>query len=70
MKLRFTFISFGVGWKRDAILRRPAKAKTRKKRKRTSFFAVLTPGLGAYVEFVNRPVQLTVSALPGPAPPA
>jgi hypothetical protein len=28
------------------------------------------PGLGAYVEFINKPVQLTVSALPttGPAP--
>jgi hypothetical protein len=39
LKPRFTFISFGVGWKRDAILRRLAKAKTRKRRKRTPFFA-------------------------------
>jgi hypothetical protein len=40
LKLRFTFISFGVGWKRDAVLRRLAKRKTRKKRERTPFFAV------------------------------
>jgi hypothetical protein len=31
LKLRFTFISLGVGWKRNAVLRRAAKAKTRKK---------------------------------------
>ncbi len=44
MEPRFTFISRGVGWKRDAILRRPAKAKTRKKRKSTPFFAVRDAG--------------------------
>ncbi len=27
LRLRFTFISFGVGWKRDAILRHLAKEK-------------------------------------------
>jgi len=31
LRLRFTFISFGVGWKRGVILRRLAKTKTRKK---------------------------------------
>ena len=31
MRLRFTFISLGVGWKRGAVLRRLAKTKTRKK---------------------------------------
>ncbi len=45
LKLRFTFISFGVGWKRGAILRRTAKTKERKKRKRAPFFAVPSIGL-------------------------
>ncbi len=49
MRLRFTFISLGIGWRRGAILRRTAKRKTRKKRKSTPFFAVggLASGLSA-----------------------
>ncbi len=46
MRLRFTFISHDIGWKRRAILRRSAKTKTRKKRKRAPFFAVPSAGLG------------------------
>ena len=43
MKLRFTFISFGIRWKRDAILRSAAKRKTRKsgKERHSSQLAVL-----------------------------
>ena len=49
MEPRFTFISHGVGWKRDAILRRPAKAKTRKKRERYAILRSWRFGVG----FVN-----------------
>jgi len=46
----------------------PKKEKREKRRKGAPFFAVPSAGLGgAYVEFINRPVQLTVSASPGPA---
>jgi len=48
----------------------PKKEKREKRLKSTPFFAVPSAGLGgAYVEFINRPVQLTVSASPttGPA---
>jgi len=44
------------------------KQKRGKRLERAPFFAVPAPGLGAYVEFINRFVQLTVSASPGPAP--
>jgi len=44
------------------------KRRREKRRKGTPFFAVPSAGLGVYVEFVKRPVQLTVSASPGPAP--
>jgi len=46
----------------------PQKQKREKRRKGTPFFAVPDAGLGAYVEFINRPIHLTASASPGPAP--
>ncbi len=57
-------------WVRSRLHSSASRKSGRKKKggKGTPFFAV---GLcGAYVEFINRPVQLTTSALPttGPAP--
>ena len=64
MELRFTFISFGVGWKRRAILRRLVKAEERKK---TGKNAILR-SWALRGRIVNRPVRLTAFASPGPAP--
>jgi hypothetical protein len=52
--------------------RRHSSALRRKKRERKGgkvrhSSQCRAPDLGAYVEFINRPVQLTVSASPGPA---
>jgi len=45
LKPRFTFISSGVGWKRDAILRRSEERKEGERRRSAPFFAVPSVGL-------------------------